>query len=94
MVSDSWYQLTEERDHRLAIQNSAGLCRVVTSDRALYRDGYREMTRIYDELRACGRYSRLRPPDTHAVALLPTPGGCARLSRCTSASPSDSRGHR
>lgn len=40
--------------NRLAIENSRGLCRVVTSDAALVRDGWGEVKRIHDGLKACG----------------------------------------
>jgi hypothetical protein len=42
--------------NRNAVQNSAGLCRVVTSDSALLRRGKAELDRVYDELRACGEW--------------------------------------
>ena len=40
--------------NRLAIQNSQGLCRVVTSDAALIRDGAGTLGMIYEQLRGCG----------------------------------------
>ena len=40
--------------NRLAIQNSQGLCRVVTSDAALIQDGAGTLGMIYEQLRGCG----------------------------------------
>lgn len=40
--------------NRLTIENSRGLCRVITSDAALIHDGWTEVKRIHDQLRACG----------------------------------------
>ncbi len=43
-----------QQTNSLAIENSRGLCRVVTSDAALIHDGPGEVKRIHYQLKACG----------------------------------------